>query len=201
MMKKKGRIALYIGGLFLYVGDAYNSLKFYREALKYLPECSDDYIRVIYNMGEVQKRIGNLEDAKEKFESCYSRAVRMGNVKLEVYSAENIAEMHVINGNFEEAREWLMKALKSSEKLEEERGKLIVKLAYAIMNDNEEDIEKISKRFKSMGLEHDMADIYYYYSDLASPKLRDKLLKEASFIFSDLGDGRMLSKVLNKLQD
>jgi len=195
----KGKIALYLGSSFLFSGDTYNALKFYREAIKHLPECSEDYIRAVYNIGEVQKRIGHLDDALEKFHSCYAKAKSNEDTKLQVYSAENMAEIYLIKGAIEEAKRWLRKAEEALKNLDEERGKLIVGLAIAIMNNDEAEIGRISERFKEIGMEHDMADIYYYYSDLADDRLRERLLKDASFIFSDLGDGRMLSLTLSKL--
>ena len=195
----RGKMALHIGGLFLFLGDTYNALKFYREAVELLPPDSYDHVRALYNIGEVQKRMGDLHSAKEKFSTCYSKAKVTGRREIEVYAAENLAEIFMMEGNPEEAKVWLEKAKESLKHIEDKRIRHVVELAFAIMDGDEEKIEEISTLMKNMGMEHDIADTYYYYSDFTNPELRERLLKEAALIFSDLGDGRMHALTVKKL--
>ena len=200
-MRYKGKMALYIGGLFLFLGDTYNALKFYKEAMELLPKDSYDYIRALYNTGEVEKRAGELDSAEEKFSSCYSTARLTGRGQIEVYAAENLAEIYVVKGDKEEAKLWLEKARESAKKSEDKRIRYIVELAFAIKDEDETKIEEISTLMKNLGMEHEIADVYYYYADFASSAMREKLLKEAALIFSELGDGRMQTLTIRKIEE
>ena len=195
----RGKMALYIGGLFLFLGDTYNALKFYREALKDLPVESYDHIRALYNIGEVQKRMGELDDAKEKFSQCYYMA-RERDIKIEGYAAENMAEIYMAENREDEAKKWLGRAWFAVKKGDDKRIMHIVELAIAIVNGDEGRVEEISTLMKNMEMEHDVADTYYYYADASTPELREKLLKEAALIYSDLGDGKMHNLAIRKLE-
>jgi len=196
----RGKMALYIGGLFLFLGDTYNALKFYKKALEDLPPDSYDHIRALYNLGEVQKRMGELEEAKEKFSQCYYRARESGMTKIEGYAAENMAEIHMTENKKDEAKKWLGRAWFAVKRGEDRRIRYTVELAIAIVNGDDERVEEIGTLMKNMGMEHDVADTYYYYADAAPSELREKLLKEAVLIYSDLGDGKMKALALRKLE-
>ncbi|OYT58687.1 hypothetical protein B6U71_04060 [Euryarchaeota archaeon ex4484_178] len=197
----RGQMLNTAAGMLLYTGDKYNAIRFYKKALENLREGSYDYLRVLNNIGEAYKRVGELEDAKKYFEMTYKMAKERNEKRIMIYTGgENIGEIYALQNNWKNAEEWLNKSLKIAEEIDEERMVLYINLVFALVEGKMEEVEKIGKLMKKRGYPHELADAYYYFHIFAPKPIAESCLKEAIEIYGEIKDGSMQNAAIERLQ-
>ena len=196
----RGQMLNTAAGMLLYIGDKYNAIRFYKKALENLREGSYDYLRVLNNIGEAYKRVGELEDAKKYFEMTYKMAKERNEKRIMIYTGENIGEIYALQNNWKNAEEWLNKSLKIAEEIDEERMVLYINLVFALVEGKMEEVEKIGKLMKKRGYPHELADAYYYFHIFAPKPIAESCLKEAIEIYGEIKDGSMQNAAIERLQ-
>jgi len=196
----RGQMLNTAAGILLYTGDNYNAMRFYKKALENLREGSYDYLRVLNNIGEAYKRVGELEDAKKYFEMAYKMAKERNEKRIMIYTGENIGEIYALQNNWKNAEEWLNKSLKIAEEIDEERMVLYINLVFALVEGKMEEVEKIGKLMKKRGYLHELADAYYYFHIFAPKPIAESCLKEAIEIYGEIKDGSMQNAAIESLQ-
>ena len=196
----RGRLQMYIAGLYLYEGDMDNAIRMYQEAKKNLSRGSYDYLRLLNNIGEVYKRIGEIEKALKYFEKCYRESINKGHYKIGGYAAENIAEIYALREDRKKVEKFLKESLDLFKKVDDKKMINYISLALSILGNDRENAENLKDELIKMGFPHDAADAYYFFSEFAEDELRNYLLKDAVLMFSELGDGYMREKALEKME-
>ena len=196
----KGEIMFHLGRIFAFMGDLENSEKIYKKVVEIFPESNYFYLASISNLGDIYKRLEKMDISLKYFERAYKNSIKNEMWRISTYAAGNIGELYALKGDKENAREWVKKALELSKKFDEKRIRHALNLSIGIIEGDVKKIEEYSQKLKEMNYTHDVAEVYYVFSNVANEKIRDKLLREAIFIYSELGDKYMEREAIKKLE-
>lgn len=197
-------ILFHIAAMYTVTGDFDSAESMYHVILEKLPEENHFHLSALHNLGEMQKKRGDMEGAMKYLKECYEKSVKYGDNFLAAYSAENLAEIYAGMEDKEESIKWLETALPLSRKAGDSRLVPMIELTLKMLNG--EDPDKVLERaeeIKKMGADHahDMADMFYTFSNLLPDERARIYLKEAVLIYSETGDGYMEKKSIEKLEE
>ncbi|NPA74712.1 MAG: hypothetical protein GXO25_01350 [Euryarchaeota archaeon] len=202
--KEAGEIMFHIGAFYLLNGDLETSKAIYQKVVKLLPEGSRYYFGAMHNLGDIYKKSGELDNAKQLFMALVEEAEKHNDLKAAAYASENLAEVYAVSGNREMSLKWLNKAMDYAKRIGEERIVFAGELAMKIMNDARiEEILEMGKSIKGQDMvyAHDVADVYMIFSFLRPAHERRRLVEEALLLYEETGDGIMHQKAVDILND
>ena len=200
----KGEVMFHISGLYMLLGDLTSAEKILQKILKILPEEHHFHLAAIHNLGDLYKRTGNLEKAEKYFLDCYEKSAKYGDNFMAAYSSEDLAEHYAMKKDKENTIKWLQTSLPYSRKAGDNRLVPLITLVLEMLEGKEtEYIIKRANEIKSMSTPHahDIADAFYNYSPLLEKEKAKRLLNEAALIYTEVGNGYMQRKCVERLEE
>jgi len=199
----KGEMLFHIASVYQVMGNVNNSQNIYERVLALLPPYHHYHLAAVHNLGDMYKRQNEYIKAKEYFEECYNKSVEHKNNFMAAYSSENLAELEALKGDKEACIKWLESALRYSREAGDDRLVALVNMVISMLQDAEfNDVVNIGNSIRELGAHraHDVADAFFTFSTLLPHELEKRYINEAVMIYSEIGDGYMEQKAIEKLQ-
>ena len=200
----KGEVMFHIASMYIIMGDLTNAEKILKKILEILPENHHFHLAAIHNLGDLYKRAGDMKKAEQYFMECYNKASKYGDNFMAAYSSENLSELYAMEKDKENTIKWLQISLPYSRKAGDNRLVPLIELIISMLNGKEADeIIKRANEIKNISTPHahDIADAFYNYSPLLDKNIAKKLLNEAALIYSEVGNGYMERKCVERLNE